>query len=181
MEMKSGEDAVLLVKEVRRIAEVGIVNARADKQVLNDAADLLETLDERVAIMSEFEEENGTSSVACGDSFPSRGSLLARLLAAEELTPCAAGGGCYWIEFAAGHCYPGMVVEIEGNDFKIVFAVILRSASDAPIRRLYADNYGKTWCCWTARPTEERRRETPWSAVADDYDEHRHSGLLEEE
>ena len=166
---------------MRRIAEVGIVNARADKKTLNDAADLLEALDERVAIMSEFEEENGTSSVACGGSFPSRESLLARLLAAEELMPVADGGGAYWIEFGDGYCYPGMVVEIEVNDFKIVFAVILRSASDAPIRRLYADNYGKTWRCWTSRPSEEQRRETPWSLVLDDYDEHRYSGLLEEE
>ena len=161
MEMKSEKDAVLLVKEVRRIAEVGIVNARADKQALNDAADLLEALDERVAIMGEFEVD-GTSSGPSGHlPLPGEG-FAGRLLAAEELTPCADGGGAYWIEFGDGYCYPGMVVEIEGNDFKIVFAVILRSASDAPIRRLYADNYGKTWRCWTARPTDEQREEVKW-------------------
>lgn len=25
-----------------------------------------------------------------------------------------------------------------------------------------ADNYGKTWRCWTSRPDEKRREETPW-------------------
>lgn len=148
--------------------------------LLKDAADRLEELDERVAIMSEFEGDE-TSSGASRHLPLIGGAMAARVLAAEELTPCADGGGAYWIEFGDGYCYPGMVVEIEGNDFKIVFAVILRSASDAPIRRLYADNYGKTWRCWTARPSEEQRRETPWSAVVDDYDEHRYSGLLSEE
>ena len=183
MEMKSEKDAVLLVKEVRRIAEVEIVNARADKKTLNDAADLLEALDERVAIMGEFEGALPHQSPAATAS-PQGEAFGGRLLAAEELTPVDDGGGAYWIEFVEGYCYPGMVVEIKGNkenNFKIVFVVILRSASDVPIRRLYADNYGKTWRCWTARPSEEQRRETPWSAVADDYDEHRYSGLLEEE
>jgi hypothetical protein len=26
------------------------------------------------------------------------------------------------------------------------------------------DNYGKTWRCWTARPDEKRRAETPWES-----------------
>lgn len=25
------------------------------------------------------------------------------------------------------------------------------------------DAYGKRWRCWTARPTDEQRRETPWT------------------
>ena len=25
-----------------------------------------------------------------------------------------------------------------------------------------ADNYGKMWRCWTSRPDEKRREETPW-------------------
>ena len=25
------------------------------------------------------------------------------------------------------------------------------------------DNYGKTWRCWTSRPDEKRRAETPWN------------------
>ena len=41
MATNNEKDAVLLVKGVRQIADVGIVNARADKQTLNDAADLL--------------------------------------------------------------------------------------------------------------------------------------------
>jgi hypothetical protein len=41
--------------------------------------------------------------------------------------------------------------------------------------------YGKRWRCWTSRPTEEQRTETPWGLAQDDYDEHRFSGLLSEE
>lgn len=46
---------------------------------------------------------------------------------------------------------------------------------------MFWDSYGKDRRCWTARPSEEQRRETPWSAVVDDYDEHRYSGLLSED
>jgi len=180
MEMKSGEDAVLLVKDVRRIAEVGIVNARADKKTLNDAADLLEALDERVAIMSEFEGDI-TSSAACGGSFPSRGSLLARLLAWEEIRPAEQGGGVYWAEFRS-KCCPAMAVNTveSAGMVRMVFAIIL-GLGNVPIARFYEKDYGKTWRCWTAKPTEEQRTETPWGLAQDDYDEHRYSGLLSEE
>lgn len=47
--------------------------------------------------------------------------------------------------------------------------------------RLLGTDYNMEWRCWTSRPTDEQRRETPWSAVADGYDEHRYSGLLSEE
>ena len=42
-----------LIREVRRIAEIGIVNQRHDVPTLVEAADRLEELDERVAIMME--------------------------------------------------------------------------------------------------------------------------------
>lgn len=46
---------------------------------------------------------------------------------------------------------------------------------------MFWDSYDKDRRCWTSRPSEEQRRETPWSSVADDYEEHRYSGLLSEE
>lgn len=42
-----------LIREVRRIAEIGIVNHRHDVPILVKAADRLEELEERVAIMME--------------------------------------------------------------------------------------------------------------------------------
>lgn len=55
----SGEDsAVPLIKRLREIAKIGIVNAKADTKDLNDAADMLERLDERIAIMMEFYPEH---------------------------------------------------------------------------------------------------------------------------
>ena len=161
MEMKSGEDAVLLVKEVRRIAEVGIVNARADRQALNDAADLLEALDERVAIMSEFDG--------------------ARLLAWEEIRPAGQGGGVYWVEFQS-KCCPAMAVDtVEFSGMvRMVFAVVL-GLENVPIARFFEKDYGKTWRCWTKQPTPEQQENTPWGLAQDDYDEHRFSGLISEE
>lgn len=42
-----------LIREVRDIARIGIVNAHHDRRILEEAADRLEELDERVAIMME--------------------------------------------------------------------------------------------------------------------------------
>lgn len=35
------------------------------------------------------------------------------------------------------------------------------------IVKLEGDEYGKTWRCWTARPTEEQMRETKWEGDSD--------------
>ncbi len=180
MATNNEKDAVQLAKSVRQIADVGIVNARADKQTLYDAADLLEALDERVAIMSEFEGDI-TSSAACGGSFPSRGSLLARVLAWEEIRPAGQGGGVYWVEFQS-KCCPAMAVDtVEFSGMvRMVFAVVL-GLENVPIARFFKKDYGKTWRCWTKQPTPEQQENTPWGLAQDDYDEHRFSGLLSEE
>ena len=47
--METGE----LIRQLRILAEIGIVNAVHDVGILNEAADRMEELDERVAIMSE--------------------------------------------------------------------------------------------------------------------------------
>ena len=161
MATNNEKDAVQLVKSVRQIADVGIVNARADKQTLYDAADLLEALDERVGIMSEFEG--------------------ARLLAWEEIRPAGQGGGVYWVEFQC-KCCPAMAVDtVEFSGMvRMVFAVVL-GLENVPIARFFEKDYGKTWRCWTKQPTPEQQENTPWGLAQDDYDEHRFSGLLEEE
>lgn len=162
---------------MRRIAEVGIVNAKADKKTLNDAADLLEALDERVAIMGEFEEgERHLTQAAGASTFPSRG----RLLAAEELRDVQDGGGMYWFDFFQGGCYVGLIAVIEDIGARLAYPVLI-CEKNASVRRTYMENYGVSWRCWTARPTEEQRTETPWGLAQDDYDEHRFSGLLSEE
>ena len=162
---------------MRRIAEVGIVNARAGKKALNEAADLLEALDERVAIMSEFEADGTSSEPLTRPTFPSKG----RILAWEEIRTAEQGGGVYWVEFRS-KCCPAMAVDTveSAGMVRMVFSIVL-GIGNVPIARFYEKDYGKTWRCWTARPTEEQRRETPWSLAADDYDERRHSGLLSED
>lgn len=40
--------------------------------------------------------------------------------------------------------------------------------SETPGAFLYCerpDEYGKTWCCWTSRPTDEQREKAKWDAV----------------
>ena len=41
-----------LIRKLRDIAKVGVVNARDDIRILNEAADRLEELEERVEIMA---------------------------------------------------------------------------------------------------------------------------------
>ena len=45
-----------LIRELRDIARIGIVNARRDAEIINQAADMLEAQDERIAIMRESME-----------------------------------------------------------------------------------------------------------------------------
>lgn len=55
-----------LIRELRRIAEVGIVNAKRDIPMLQEAADRLEEMDERITIMLE-----GAGKVeACAQNTP---------------------------------------------------------------------------------------------------------------
>lgn len=46
-----------LIRELRRMADMGIVNHRADTGFLREAADRLEEMDERIAIMAESMDE----------------------------------------------------------------------------------------------------------------------------
>ena len=42
-----------LIRELRDIARIGIVNARRDAEIINQAADMIEAQDERISIMRE--------------------------------------------------------------------------------------------------------------------------------
>lgn len=46
-------EADLLIRQLRSLADVGIVNARTDTAILRRAADWIEAADERIAIMAE--------------------------------------------------------------------------------------------------------------------------------
>jgi len=190
--MNEQKDAVLLVRKVRQIADVGIVNARDDRKTLHEAADLLEALDERVAIMSEFPGDTSSEPLArptfptsSGPSghLPKMGKAgRGRLLAAEELRDVYNDGGVYWVEYKRRRCHPCVIGEIAGEgNFRIAFVVTIRGHMDVPSYHSHMANYGKSWRCWSAQPTEEQLQETPWAVDRDDYDEHRHSGLIEEE
>lgn len=45
-----------LIRELRDIARIGIVNARRDTEIINQAADMIEAQDERISVMRESME-----------------------------------------------------------------------------------------------------------------------------
>ena len=45
-----------LIRELRGIARIGIVNARRDTEIINQAADMIEAQDERISVMRESME-----------------------------------------------------------------------------------------------------------------------------
>lgn len=45
-----------LIRKLRDIAQIGIVNARRDVEIINQAADMIEAQDERISIMRESME-----------------------------------------------------------------------------------------------------------------------------
>lgn len=49
-----------LIRQLRALADIGIVNHKHDTALIREAADRLEDLDERVAIMSEM--KNGAEA-----------------------------------------------------------------------------------------------------------------------
>lgn len=80
-----------------------------------------------------------------------------RVMALEEIQD----GECYWFE--------------AGKDLIIVPVICVRYEEDARKRYICftwqfgtfsweVDDYDKTWRCWTARPTEEQRKMTPWQS-----------------
>lgn len=78
-----------------------------------------------------------------------------RVMTLEEIQD----GGCYWFD--------------AGKDFAIRPVICVLKEEDARKRYVCfawqfgtfcceADDYGKTWHCWTSRPTDEQREAVKW-------------------
>ena len=78
----------------------------------------------------------------------------------EEVTQHDNQNGCVWFEQPTYNAVAAFVMRDEDYT-EIISPYILGE----PINHCYMSNslYGKTWRCWTSRPSDEVRRATPWT------------------
>lgn len=75
-----------------------------------------------------------------------------RVMTLEE----ALGGEECWVEYLNGGCgYADCYLSYTAKGADIYRT--MQHDFNVPLA-----NYGKTWRCWTSRPTDEMRRQTPW-------------------
>ena len=103
-----------------------------------------------------YADEPACRQVLCRDAISVLDAAQPRVMTLEKIQD----GGCYWFE--------------AGKDFVIRPVICIRNEEDAWKRYVCfawqfgtfsweADDYGKTWRCWTARPTEEQRKAVKWN------------------
>ena len=82
-----------------------------------------------------------------------------RVMTLEEVTQHDNQNGCVWFEQPTYNAVAAFVMR-DDDYTEIISPYILGE----PINHCYMSNslYGKTWRCWTSRPDEKRRAETPW-------------------
>ena len=82
-----------------------------------------------------------------------------RVLTLEEVKQHNNQDGCVWFEQPT---YNAVAAFVRKEDFEI--EVISPYILGEPINHGYwsNSNYGKTWRCWSSRPTDAEREATPW-------------------
>ena len=83
-----------------------------------------------------------------------------RVMTLEEVKQHNNQDGCVWFEQPTYNADAAFVLK---EDF--MTQVISPYILGEPINHGYwtNGNYGKTWRCWTSRPTDEQREEIPWN------------------
>ena len=82
-----------------------------------------------------------------------------RVIDADEIVLSADPSKWLWVERKGDYC---------AEAFKAGKTIrgLISFDSETPGAFLYCerpDEYGKTWRCWSARPTDEQREATPWN------------------
>lgn len=82
-----------------------------------------------------------------------------RVMDADEIVLSADPSKWLWVERKGDYC---------AEAFKAgkTISGLIAFDSEMPGAFLYCerpDEYGKTWRCWTSRPTDEQREATPWT------------------
>lgn len=81
-----------------------------------------------------------------------------RVMMLEELINMAGDHEIIWVEDnGSDDCIDGWAEPDENHE-----SVILWQPGNEVEWEPNNAEYGKTWRCWTSRPTEEQRRNTPW-------------------
>lgn len=102
-------------------------------------------------------------SLMCRDVANRLEELLAaqkpRVMTLEEVKQHNNQNGCVWFEQPT---YNAVAAFVRKDEFEI--EVISPYILGEPINHGYwlDSNYNVTWRCWTSRPDEKRRAETPW-------------------
>lgn len=69
--------------------------------------------------------------------------------------------GCVWIEIYPHGLAPAFFDCVHGRDIRFLSLYV---NTDGGNKAWFSgDYYGKTWRCWTKRPTDEQREETKWN------------------
>lgn len=85
-----------------------------------------------------------------------------RLMDAAEVVACEEGT-VLWVEERQGVTWNLFPLEIDvssthpGTDAHYLFFTTYHDC-----RKFECDEYNRAWRCWTDRPTDEQRKETPW-------------------
>jgi len=82
-----------------------------------------------------------------------------RVMDADEIVLSADPSKWLWVERKGDYC-------TEAFKAGKTISGLIAFDSETPGAFLYCerpDEYGKTWRCWTARPTDEQMAVTPWS------------------
>ena len=74
--------------------------------------------------------------------------------------------GCVWLELYPCGLAPAFFDCSHANDIRFLSLYVTTDGNNKAW--FSGDLYGKTWRCWSARPTEEQRRETKWKDACED-------------
>lgn len=86
---------------------------------------------------------------------------MARVMTLEELENAL--DTVVWVEEPEFENFADHYALIMAYSHKVGFVRVSFGFAEMPVDCEYEyEDYGKKWRCWTSRPTDEQRRETPW-------------------
>jgi hypothetical protein len=112
--------------------------------------------------------ETRCSEHLCGDALALLKEQEPRVLEFLEISETTT----YWMEDnheanRKTSCIPETIMDIMGDRVFTIPVVKLLNGY-APVISKNREGYGKTWRCWTSRPTPEQMRDTPWEGDSDE-------------
>ena len=71
-----------------------------------------------------------------------------------------------WVRYGTALFFNQAIYRKNPSESECKIAFMFHSEGEAYVRQwhIFYKDYGKTWRCWTSRPTDEQRKATPWVA-----------------